>query len=175
MSDLGLAMTLLNHIGSPSMMVTGRKSGLPAGDRVGIMLNNISPSLAARLARKTVGRPRGPANVRTSTPSLAQDLHARAKHLRAETPQPGHIQPAGAAGCSLPARPIRPCTAVDRPRQFSPDNEPACLPPEPRSAPSHRTWPWNQQLPAAPASPECVTVYVRTPAPALGELIDLFA
>lgn len=152
-------------------MVTGRKSGLPAGDRVGIMLNHISPSLAARLAGRELRRPAARTSQRSHQHPVAGPGPAApaASGLPMETPPPGNIGPASAAGNSAPAHPVQPCVIAERPRQFRPEDQAGCPSPTPQPRRLRRTADGRDRpLPPAPATPGRVTVYVRTSAPAAG-------
>lgn len=170
---------LLNHLGGQSMLVAGRKSALPAGDRVGMMLKHINPSLAARLSRFTLAKRRslsGSLHVGASPARLSHDaagrLRARPAGHATPTPAAGQI---GATGPSYRAHPVDSCQISHKARAYSQQSDAfAPTAPQPDRQAPRLSWPWTQ-----PASPSVVLEVVRqyvTPAmPALGELTDLFA
>ncbi|MCG3179614.1 MAG: hypothetical protein BIFFINMI_01954 [Phycisphaerae bacterium] len=176
----GRVSSLLRAIGGPSMAVKGQKTRL--GGKVGTLLQHINPSMAARLARRFIGK-----GVRASQPAhprqrLGVVSAANASHPRLRISGAGHshrtnplvgLQLAGAsrqAECHAAAG-IRPSEQGGRMVGQVPAADNAA----PRFAPPPLGWPWDKPAPTPSQlpPPPPPTAYA-SPLPA-GQVINLFA
>ena len=178
MDRLEAASILLRHVGGPSMLVSGQASALPDGDRVGTLLRNITPSMAARLARQAGRQWRGAGPIvghsRSGPISMAEAVRRRHRGPA--------VQPAGAAPtgpvlvsrelrieCGYRPAPVQSGAESGGPRGF----QEAANEPRPVRAPLG--WPWQAPLPSGPCAGPSPAVRPYDPPPFVGTLIDLVA
>ena len=174
----GRVASLLNAVGGPSYLVTGRKSAL--GGRLGALLNSITPSMAARLARRNIGMdPSHP----VGAPSMARAIRHHRQVASAQSVRQMRVTwPGRMAALLLQVRLCRkgeqiagvqnavPSLAVEQGGKM-------VGPVPPVDASSHGAplgWPWDKSAPIAPPSaPPPACRYAAAVAPA-GSVIDLF-
>lgn len=176
----GRVSTLLRAIGGPSSMVTGKKTFL--GGRLGTLLNSITPSMAARLARRFIGKGRNVAAVRHTNRISLRPTTRTHSHGRSEAVH--RVRPTDSPERSLVALTAR-SRIVQGTAVHSAD---AAMPASATSGklvgdvPSvdesaGRTplgWPWDKPLPAIRPPSECAAGSSAAPA-AAGQVLDLFA
>jgi hypothetical protein len=164
---------MLNHM-PQSMKVTGQKSGLPEGDRVGTILNHINPSMAARLADEWNSEPHsagGPPDV--SSADVNRKLRLTAGILRDRVCLSNHITATwGCRGPAFRSAPIEPAGLhISRTIDLGGPGQAAV------QSTHDRPWPWNSPLPppAPPSASAAATPYWPRVYPVLGEMLDILA
>ncbi len=183
-ADVSLVGILLSHISKPSMLVTGKRSALPADDRVGILLNHITPSMTARLARSALGEPRlrprlvgaGPTS---GPPAMAGVLQHKSAAAKAD-PLSGltsvwSTRLAWRLRCEFRSAPVEPAGMNGPARAYSDQVD---SPPDPQ--PTRWTpplgWPWLDPLPAQAPPAHAAGPPNPPAAPAAGGgLVDMVA